>query len=49
MTLTELFFYGGIALMVVAAVLSILTAGVLWLTGHRLRSKLEKEYGKKQR
>lgn len=47
MTATELFFYGGIALMGAAALLALGAIVVFCLTGRRLRARLEQEYGKK--
>lgn len=49
LTATQLFFYGGIAVMVLAVVLALVSIGVFWAGGKRLRAKLEKEYGTKQR
>ena len=49
LTTTELFFYGGIVLMGAAAVLTLLAVGIFRVTGRRLRSRLEEEYGKKPR
>ena len=43
---SELLFYGGIALMIAAVVLSILCVVVFRITGRRLHKKLEQEYGK---
>ncbi len=44
-TESELFLYGGIALMGAAGVLSLICTGIFVFTGQRLRKKLEQEYG----
>lgn len=49
LTATELFFYGGIALMGAAVVLSLAAVVIFRLTGRRLQSRLEQEFGKKPR
>lgn len=46
---SELFFYGGIAVMAVAGILMALCAVLFVCTGRRLRKKLEQEYGKPRR
>lgn len=45
----DIWFYGGIAVMVLAVVLGIICGIVYSVTGRKLRKKLEKEYGKPQR
>ncbi len=45
----ELLFYGGIAAMTTAVVGSVAALLVLRLSGRRLNSRLEEEYGKKRR
>ena len=44
---SELWFYGGIVLMAVAVVLTVLCVVIFGILGRKLRSKLEKEYGKR--
>ncbi len=46
MSVSEVWFYGGIALVILAVVLSLAGAAVFSYTGRRLRRKLEEEYGK---
>ena len=48
LTATELFFYGGIAIMALAVLLALVSIGLFWSGGKRLRAKLEKEYGTKR-
>ncbi|MBR1702565.1 MAG: hypothetical protein IJ716_11490 [Lachnospiraceae bacterium] len=45
-SVTELFFYGGIATMVTAVVLAILCIIIFSVTGKQIRRKLEQDYGK---
>lgn len=44
--MSELFFYGGIAVMAAAGVLAVLCIVVFSLTGRSIKRKLEQEYGK---
>ena len=46
---SELFFYGGIALMVAAGILAVLCIVIFTCTGRKLKKKLEQEYGKPHR
>lgn len=46
---SELFFYGGIAVMVAAGILAALCIVIFTGTGRRLKRTLEREYGKPQR
>ena len=46
---SEWLFWGGIGVMAGAAVMTILCIVIFSLTGHRLKKKLEQEYGKPQR
>lgn len=46
---SELFFYGGIAVMAAAGILTVLCIVIFTCTGRRLKKKLEREYGKPQR
>ena len=48
LTGSELLFYGGIALMALAAAAAVVAAVVLRLSGSRLGARLEQEYGKKR-
>ena len=48
MTGGTLLFYGGIAGMALAALGGVIAAVILRLSGKRLNSQLEKEYGKKR-
>lgn len=43
---SELLFYGGLAVMAAAAVLSVLGTVLFRVSGRKLREKLEQEYGK---
>lgn len=43
---SELLLYGGIVCMAAAAVLGVVAAVVITVTGRKLRRKLEQEYGK---
>ena len=43
---SELFFYGGIAMMAAAGILAGLCITIFTCTGRRLKKKLEQEYGK---
>lgn len=45
---SELLFYGGIAAMAVTAVVSIVTAVILRVSGKCLRERLEEEFGEKR-
>lgn len=45
---SELLFYGGIALMIAAAVLCVFAVVIFTISGRRLRKKLEQEYGKRR-
>lgn len=45
---SELLFYGGIAVMLLAVMAGVLAAVVFTLSGRRLRRKLEEEFGKKR-
>jgi hypothetical protein len=42
---SELLFYGGIAIMILAAVLAVLCIVIFAFTGKNLRKKLNEEYG----
>ena len=46
---SEWLFWGGIGVMAAAAVLSVACIIIFTFTGHRLKKKLEQEYGKPQR
>ena len=46
---SEMFFYGGIALMAAAGILTALCMVIFTCTGRRVKKKLEQEYGKPQR
>lgn len=46
---SELFFYGGIAVMATAGILAVMCLVIFTCTGRRLKKKLEQEYGKSQR
>lgn len=48
LTQTDVWFYGGIALMVLAVLVGLGCIVVFCITGKRIRNKLEKEYGKPQ-
>lgn len=48
LTGSELLFYGGIVLMALAAAAAVAAAVVLHLSGRRLGTHLEQEYGKKR-
>lgn len=45
---SEWLFYGGLAIMAAAVLLTILCIIVFAVTGRKLKMKLEKEYGKKR-
>ena len=45
---SELLFYGGLAVMAAAAVLAVLCIALFRASGRKLREKLEQEYGKPQ-
>lgn len=45
---SELLFYGGIALMILAAVIAVLCFVIFHVTGSRIKKRLEKEYGRPQ-
>lgn len=45
---SELLFYGGIALMTVTAAVGAVAAIFLRISGKRLKTRLEAEYGKKR-
>lgn len=42
---SELLFYGGLAIMVIAVLLAMVCAVLFRLSGRRLKKKLEQEYG----
>lgn len=44
----EMLFYGGIAVMALAAVGAVIAAAGFSISGRRLRKKLEEEFGKRQ-
>lgn len=44
-TESELFLYGGIALMGAVSVMAVVCIGIFIFTGRRLKKKLEEEYG----
>lgn len=44
----DIWFYGGIAIMILAVLAGIGDIVVFGITGKKLRNKLEKEYGKPQ-
>ena len=44
----DIWFYGGIAIMILAVLAGIGDIVVFGITGKKLRTKLEKEYGKPQ-
>lgn len=46
LSISEMFFYGGIIVMSLALVVTVLCIVVFGFTGHILRQKLEQEYGK---
>ena len=46
---SELLFYGGIALMLLAVVLAAAAIACFCITGKRLKNKLEQEYGRRKR
>ena len=46
---SELLFYGGVAVMALAALGGVTATIVFTLSGRRLRRKLEQEFGKKRR
>lgn len=43
---SELFFYGGILIMILSAAAGLICTTVFSVTGRRLKEQLEKEYGK---
>lgn len=43
---SELFLYGGIAVMALAGILTVVCCVLFSVTGRRLKKKLEQEYGK---
>lgn len=45
---SELLFYGGIAVMLLAVMAGVLAAVAFTVSGRRLRRKLEEEFGKKR-
>ena len=47
-TVWHVLFYGGIALMVTAALGAVASAAVLRISGKRLRKRLEEEFGRKR-
>ncbi|HJA30780.1 MAG TPA: hypothetical protein H9956_03915 [Candidatus Eisenbergiella pullicola] len=49
MNTSEILFFGGIAIMAIAAVGAVAGGAVFVLTGRRLKRKLEEEYGKPQK
>lgn len=46
MSESEMLFYGGIAIIAVTALLSLLCVEVFTFTGKKIREKIEREYGK---
>ena len=46
---SDLFFYGGIAVMAAVGILTVLCIVIFTCTGRRLKKKLEREYGSPQR
>ena len=48
LSMNELLFYGGAAVMALSAVGGIIAAAALFLSGRRLRGKLEEEFGPRQ-
>ena len=46
--ISDIMFYGGIALASVSVLLGLISVIVFSLTGHLLRLQLDKEYGKKR-
>lgn len=46
---SELLFYGGIAVMIAAVLLTAVCVAVFMLTGQKLKHTLEQEYGKQER
>lgn len=49
LTSSEIILYAGIAIMIMAAVLAIISIVVLKISGTRLRKKLQREYGQPYR
>lgn len=49
LTVSELLFYGGIAVMAAAAVAVILSLAIFSVSGRSIRRRLEQEYGKPHR
>lgn len=45
---SELLFYGGLAIMAAAVFLAVICIVSLSITGHKIRKKLEQEYGKQR-
>ena len=45
-SVTELFFYGGIAIMAAAVVLAVICVITFVVSGKQIRRKLEQDYGK---
>ncbi|WP_156885043.1 hypothetical protein [Oribacterium sp. NK2B42] len=45
LTLTEQFLYGGMVIMIAAAVLALIITIIFLLTGHSLKKKLKNDYG----
>lgn len=45
---SEWLFWGGIAAMAAAALLAVLCVAIFYVTGRRLKKKLEEEYGEPQ-
>ena len=43
---TELYFYGGIALMTIAVILAVICIVLFIVSGRRLKWKLEQDYGR---
>lgn len=43
---SELLLYGGIAVMIVTVVLSVICTILFWVTGRKIKRKLTEEYGK---
>lgn len=48
LTTSELLFYGGISVAVLATLAAVIAIIVLCVSGKRLRARLEREYGKKR-
>lgn len=49
LSVSELLFYGGLAVMAAAAAAMVICAVIFAVTGRKLKRRLEQEYGKPQR